>query len=781
MSLDTHFGLFHDFRDGGYILSYGPGWNRLSACAAEFLAVDPYFNPDIPLEEGIAPNIELISPRTYPVGSESVTIRLKASDADGIHQVLLLGGPSALIECRGLKGKKEAIVEFEYEGVALNKDYINLSDAVSHSISVYAVDTNGDVDFIEFQLAEISQHHIATLEGPTNTVGSLAFSPDGKKIASGSWPRTVNLWDVATQRTIATFEGEVVAFSPNGRILATGRPNINLWDVATQRNIGTLEEHTSWVYSLAYSPDGKILASGLSDGMIALWDVATQRDIFTFEAHTEGINKFVLSLAFSPDGKILASGSYDGMIKLWDVATGTNIASIQEDGRSPYIYSLAFSPDGTILASGKGNGPGNVKLWDVATKRNIASFYHILEVYSVAFSPDGRILASGSRDGMVTLRDVTTGTHIGALPPISEVWSVAFSPDGRTLASGTRDGEVQLWEVASFLSQETVDDRDKISISEVMVASNDSSLPQWIELHNRSDTYAVNLKDWRLEIQNRNSVDFDGHRNVTLTFKEKSIEPQETLLIVSKQGRSSNNFQDKQIYNLRTLHPHLRDTVLSQAGVYLKLRNKAGTLIDEVGNLDGNANTDDAPAWHLPKRMTQDGARASMIRTHGDGIPRLGTEETGWISAINTELATGTTTYYGHPDDIGAPGVKSGGALPVTLSQFRAERTDAGILVKWTTESELDNAGFNILRSEKKRGTFNRVNPQLIQGAGTTSERHTYTWTDTTAKPNVVYYYRIEDISHAGVRQQFATVRTRGFVSASGKLTTKWGDLKLQE
>ena len=119
--------------------------------------------------------------------------------------------------------------------------------------------------------------------------------------------------------------------------------------------------------------------------------------------------------------------------------------------------------------------------------------------------------------------------------------------------------------------------------------------------------------------------------------------------------------------------------------------------------------------------------------------------------------------------------------LPVSLSRFRAELTDTGVVLRWTTESELDNAGFNILRSETKNGEFKAVNPQLIQGAGTTSERHTYTWTDTTAKPNVVYYYRIEDISHAGVREQLATVRMRGYVSAAGKLTTKWGDLKLQE
>ena len=126
--------------------------------------------------------------------------------------------------------------------------------------------------------------------------------------------------------------------------------------------------------------------------------------------------------------------------------------------------------------------------------------------------------------------------------------------------------------------------------------------------------------------------------------------------------------------------------------------------------------------------------------------------------------------------------LKEGGdPLPVSLSRFRAERADIGVVVRWITESELDNAGFYILRSETKDGEFKVVNPTLIQGAGTTSERQTYTWKDTTAKPNVVYYYRIEDISHAGVRKQLATVRMRGLVSASGKLTTRWGDLKRQE
>ena len=100
------------------------------------------------------------------------------------------------------------------------------------------------------------------------------------------------------------------------------------------------------------------------------------------------------------------------------------------------------------------------------------------------------------------------------------------------------------------------------------------------------------------------------------------------------------------------------------------------------------------------------------------------------------------------------------------------------VVIKWTTASELNNAGFNILRSQTRKAQFVRINPKLIAGQGTSSELHTYSYTDTTAKPNVIYYYRIEDVSFDGVRQTLATVRLKGDVSARGKLTTMWGDLK---
>ena len=319
----------------------------------------------------------------------------------------------------------------------------------------------------------------------------------------------------------------------------------------------------------------------------------------------------------------------------------------------------------------------------------------------------------------------------------------------------------------------------QIIMSELMVASNGGSLPQWIELYNPSNTDEVNLKDWKLEIQNQQSADFNGRLNVTFNFKDRKIKPQDTLLVVSKQGRYSGNFPKDQVYNLSTLHPNLQSLVLSEKGFHIKL-TKSGELIDAVGNLNVSRSANGKVRWSLPESITKEGARTSMVRRYSDGTPRFGADAPAWISSKNTKLLTGTTVYYGHPDDIGAPGVRSGRALPVTLSHFRAERTDAGVVLKWTTESELDNAGFYILRSETKNGTFKVVNPVLIQGAGTTGERHTYTWTDTAVKSNIAYYYRIEDISLAGVRKQLATVRMRGFVSASGKLTTRWADLKAQ-
>ena len=180
------FGLEHDFRDGAYIMSYGPGWDRLSACSAEFLSVHPYFNPKTPIEDGPRPTVELISPRTYPAGSRNVPVQFQVNDSEGLHQVFLRG-LYGLIACRGLDGEKSALVEFDYDGAWRVDGLLPLPNAVAHTFFGEAVDTDGNLSaHFVFTLVESSPHRIATLEGNTWWFHSVAFSPVDATLAAGS-------------------------------------------------------------------------------------------------------------------------------------------------------------------------------------------------------------------------------------------------------------------------------------------------------------------------------------------------------------------------------------------------------------------------------------------------------------------------------------------------------------------------------------------------------------------------------------------------------------------
>ena len=316
----------------------------------------------------------------------------------------------------------------------------------------------------------------------------------------------------------------------------------------------------------------------------------------------------------------------------------------------------------------------------------------------------------------------------------------------------------------------------QFAISEIMFTSKrrGTALPQWLELYNNSNTETVIPNGWKIMIESKYPT-YQGELFFGFSGDDSFVVgPKQTLLIVTANARNSGDFPQH-----RTPILDVSPTILSSEGFAVTILTADGQVVDKVGNLDGNPKTSDSPSWSLPDSKTKNGNRISIIRRYKNGVPLDGTKSTSWILA-DTKLLN-TNTYYGHPTDISNPGQRVGGPLPVTLSSLSALRAEAGILIKWTTESELNNAGFNILRSEKRNGKFKIVNPQLIQGAGTTSEKHTYTWKDTAAKLNVAYYYRIEHVSHAGVRQQSATVRMRGYVSASGKLTTRWADLKLQE
>ena len=287
-----------------------------------------------------------------------------------------------------------------------------------------------------------------TLINHNSSVDSVAFSPDGKLLASGSDDTRLDVWDAQTGTLKQTFTGNVgpvlaVAFSPDGKTLAAGGAEkvVKLRDSQSGELKRTLTGNTGSVVSLAFSPDGTMLANGSSDRTIKIWDAQTGG-----LKHTLKGNEYtVWPIAFSPDSKTLASGLADGTIRVWDPQAGELRQTLT--GHTGGVFSVAFSRDGKTLASG--GTDGTVKLWDaqsgVLRQTLIGNTGFIM---SVAFSPDGRTLVTGSAGNTVKLWDAKTGELRQTLTGHSgSVISIAFSPDGKTVASASLDKTIKLWQV----------------------------------------------------------------------------------------------------------------------------------------------------------------------------------------------------------------------------------------------------------------------------------------------------------------------------------------------
>ncbi|WP_445628359.1 WD40 domain-containing protein [Nostoc sp. DSM 114167] len=307
-------------------------------------------------------------------------------------------------------------------------------------------DTNGEIRLYEVA----NSQQLLTCKGHAGWVWSVSFSPDGQVLASGSNDQTIKLWDTSTGECFKTLKGHSggvrsVTFSPDSQVIASGSDDqtVKLWNTTTGKCVKTLQEVGCSIWSVAFSPKDYILASGNDDYTMRLWDINSSSCIYILEGHTQR----VYSVAFSPDGNTLASGSHDQTVKLWDISTAQCFKTLQ--GHTDLVHSVTFSLDGNALISC--GDDQTVKVWDFDTGECLKTLQgHRSRIWSLAICINQNICASSSDDQTVKLWNISTGRCIKTLQSFNNgIWSVVVSPDGKIIASGSYDQTVTLWDITT--------------------------------------------------------------------------------------------------------------------------------------------------------------------------------------------------------------------------------------------------------------------------------------------------------------------------------------------
>ena len=535
------------------------------------------------------------------------------------------------------------------------------------------------------------------------------------------------------------------------------------------RNGGTL--------NLAYADITAATGSGHGDSKGPTGDDATGYTAATTNAYTAGaliINEIMWGL----DGDATDSQ----YIELYNPGT----AAIGIDNKE-WVITVGAPPTGYTVIDSVSNTPAS-GYWAVPGQGGLTQ--SVQEAQDAAGVTTGvAVVAVKDLISMSRIKDTTDGTAAAS-------WAASMRPSSNL--SGRRIGTPG---AANKYVEPTapppppeptppakapVATGADIMITEIMVASNEGRLPQWIELANVSGA-AVSLMGWSIGVANDSSdADVVGE-NVNVELGDVTVGKDQVVLVVTKTGRNSGvgmgkgDLREDRIVDVQSqVSPNdARYSLISEMAFKLTLLPPQTGGVVEPGDVAGNLNM----GWELPMA---EGDRSSLIRREMSGATEImGTDAAGWVLASETSLIGAyRPTYYGDDEDQGTPGYDAGGALPVELSKFGAKRDalTGQVVITWETQSELNNAGFFIKRSQQKNGQFVAVNPTMVAGAGTTSEKQTYTYTDTTAQPNIVYYYQIEDVSLDGNRQTLTRAhRLKGHIGAAGKLTTLWGELKEQK
>jgi len=289
---------------------------------------------------------------------------------------------------------------------------------------------------------------------------AVAFSPDGKTVASARADNSITLWNVQTGAKIRQFQGHdlpilAIAISPNGRFLASASHDktVRVWDLATGAELATLRSHTDWVETLAISPDSRFMVSGGGDRTIRVWQVRANGQSITLQKMLNGHRDPVYALAISPNGTTVASTSWDE-IRLWDVQRGEVIQTLPDQVFG--VHCVAISPNGRWLVTA--GGDRQIHIWNLASARLERVLKgHRFGISTIAITPDSRELASGSLDNTIKVWDLETGDLVRTLPrQTSVVQSIAIGPDGKLLVSGSWGAIVKLWNLQTGQELETL-------------------------------------------------------------------------------------------------------------------------------------------------------------------------------------------------------------------------------------------------------------------------------------------------------------------------------------
>ena len=647
---------------------------------------------------------------------------------------------------------------------------------------------------------------IATLEEDMVVVRSVTFSSDDRYLASSHYNGEVKVWDVSTWELLRAMPaGDYdIAFSPDGKVIAGTRNGyVNLWWVEDGTKVAKLPGPTGWIHPIDFSHDGTSLAVGAEDGIVRIWHIDTSlagdgRDgvrILHVDTYLQqvpdanSVNMDSIPEPAPPPSVVRDFFELDPFYEQWiDVGGLPVIASVKVN---PYAVKEAA----WLITKMIGHRPEMLRSM-VGNKARFAVIAHteiIKEIpeYRSAPRPDFLVFLERGWGGSEGATVSTSEENLLNYP--GETYGGKYNVLIHEFAHG-----IHLLGLSTL--DPTFDERLQITYE---AAIKKGLWQGTYASSNRREYWAEGTHAWFYPNAN-GAGSFGRFGNTRQALK--AYDPDLAALLTEIYGDAEWRYtpvetrtdlphlqgfnpQDSPIFGgwpeLAMLYQQLWDPNSDGGGEWVNLKPYNP---DQLSSLTESNVLGDLTFVVFVNLSKID---VLLYGVHSDGTEGYWTRVTpGYIRVTPSKINEiwivkdpngRNLAVFRTEKKTGRALIRSSEPVPVTLSYFRAERTDAGVILKWTTESELDNAGFYIYRSATRDGMFKVVNPTLIQGAGTTSERNTYTWTDTTAKPNTVYYYRIEDISHAGVRKQLATVRMRGFVSATGKLTTRWADLKVQD